>query len=195
MPTLYSRAYARTSCPTFAHVALPCSRYCPIVSPHLGPLLLRLGRKGAQHIPVHASVVSLYQRCSSHPKPASATSGNRRATKRRVRFQRTIPDRPDRVNLQHRGWNAAAEEGSLDLGGHLAARRARTAAAFREGLDPAHYVALTRARLQTLFGEPTSRGDSHKSSFQYDVVACTPAGDVYFQVGDHKAADVLPFWE
>jgi hypothetical protein len=92
-------------------------------------------------------------------------------------------------------WNAAAEEGSLDLGGHLAARRARTAAAFREGLDPAHYVALTRARLHTLFGSPTSRGDNYKSSFLFDVVASTPAGDVYFQVGDHKAADVLIFWE
>jgi hypothetical protein len=92
-------------------------------------------------------------------------------------------------------WNAAAEEGSLDLGGHLAARRARTAAAFRDGLDPAHYVALTRARLQTLFGDPTGRGDNHKSSFQYDVIASTPVGEVYFQVGDHKAADVLLFWE
>lgn len=92
-------------------------------------------------------------------------------------------------------WNAAAEEGSLDLGGHLAARRARTAAAFREGLDPAHYVALTRARLQTLFGPPSSRGDDYKSSFQYDLVATTPAGQVYFLVGDHKAADVLIFWE
>jgi hypothetical protein len=92
-------------------------------------------------------------------------------------------------------WNAAAEEGSLDLGGHLAARRARTAAAFRAGLDPAHYVALTRARLQTLFGPPSSRGDNYKSSFQYDVVASTPAGQVYFLVGDHKASDVLIFWE
>jgi hypothetical protein len=92
-------------------------------------------------------------------------------------------------------WNAAAEEGSLDLGGHLAARRARTAAAFREGLDPAHYVALTRARLQTLFGPPSSRGDDYKSSFQYDLVATTPAGRVYFLVGDHKASDVLIFWE
>jgi hypothetical protein len=92
-------------------------------------------------------------------------------------------------------WNAAAEEGSLDLGGHLAARRARTAAAFRDGLDPAHYVALTRARLETLFGRPTSRGDDYKSSFQYDLVATTPAGQVYFLVGDHKASDVLIFWE
>jgi hypothetical protein len=92
-------------------------------------------------------------------------------------------------------WNAAAEEGSLDLGGHLAARRARTAAAFREGLDPAHYVALTRARLQTLFGPPSSRGDNYKSSFQYDLVASTSAGRVYFLVGDHKASDVLIFWE
>jgi hypothetical protein len=92
-------------------------------------------------------------------------------------------------------WNAAAEEGSLDLSGHLAARRARTAAAFRDGLDPAHYVALTRARLQTLFGQPTSRGDNYKSSFHYDVVATTPAGQVYFLVGDHKASDVLIFWE
>jgi hypothetical protein len=92
-------------------------------------------------------------------------------------------------------WNAAAEEGSLDLGGHLAARRARTAAAFREGLDPAHYVALTRARLETLFGQPTSRGDNYKSSFQYDLVATTPVGQVYLLVGDHKASDVLLFWE
>jgi hypothetical protein len=92
-------------------------------------------------------------------------------------------------------WNAAAEEGSLDLGGHLAARRARTAAAFREGLDPAQYVALTRARLQTLFGPPSSRGDNYKSSFQYELAASTPAGQVYFLVGDHKAADVLIFWE
>jgi hypothetical protein len=92
-------------------------------------------------------------------------------------------------------WNAAAEEGSLDLGGHLAARRARTAAAFRDGLDPAHYVALTRARLQTLFGAPSSRGDNYKSSFQYDLLASTPAGQVYFVVGDHKASDVLIFWE
>jgi hypothetical protein len=92
-------------------------------------------------------------------------------------------------------WNAAAEHGSLDLGAHLAARRARTAAAFRDGFDPAHYVALTRARLQTLFGRPTSRGDDYKSSFQYDVVATTPAGPVYFLVGDHKASDVLIFWE
>ena len=92
-------------------------------------------------------------------------------------------------------WNAAAEEGSLDLGGHLAARRARTAAAFREGLDPAHYVALTRARLQTLFGSPDGRGDDYKSSLQYDVLATTPAGDVYFLVSDHKASDVLIFWE
>jgi hypothetical protein len=92
-------------------------------------------------------------------------------------------------------WNAAAEEGSLDLSGHLAARRARTAAAFRDGLDPAHYVALTRARLQTLFGQPTSRGDNYKSSFQYDVVATTPAGQVFFLIGDHKASDVLIFWE
>jgi hypothetical protein len=92
-------------------------------------------------------------------------------------------------------WNAAAEEGSLDLGAHLAARRARAAAAFRDGFDPAHYVALTRARLQTLFGRPSSRGDDHKSSFQYDLVATTPAGRVYFLVGDHKASDVLLFWE
>ena len=92
-------------------------------------------------------------------------------------------------------WNAAAEEGSLDLGAHLAARRARAAAAFRDGFDPAHYVALTRARLQTLFGNPSSRGDNHKSSFQYDLVATTPAGQVYFLVGDHKASDVLIFWE
>ena len=92
-------------------------------------------------------------------------------------------------------WNAAAEEGSLDLGGHLAARRARTAAAFRDGLDPAHYVALTRARLQTLFGPPASRGDDHKSSFQYEIAATTTAGPVYFLVGDHKASDVLIFWE
>src|SRR5688572_21398856 len=92
-------------------------------------------------------------------------------------------------------WNAAAEEGSLDLGGHLAARRARTAAAFRDGLDPAHYVALTRARLRTLFGAPSSRGDNYKSSFQYDLLATTAAGQVYFVVGDHKASDVLIFWE
>jgi hypothetical protein len=92
-------------------------------------------------------------------------------------------------------WNAAAEEGSLDLGGHLAARRARTAAAFKDGLDPAHYVALTRARLETLFGAPASRGDNYKSSFQYELVAHTPAGQVYFLVGDHKASDVLIFWE
>ncbi len=38
-------------------------------------------------------------------------------------------------------WNAAAEEGSLDLGAHLAARRARTAAAFRDGRE-------TRTRLR-----------------------------------------------
>ncbi len=98
-------------------------------------------------------------------------------------------------NANVAAWNAAAEEGSLDLGGHLAARRARTAAAFRDGLDPAHYVALTRGRLETLFGSPTSRGDNYKSSFQYDMVASTEAGDVYFVVGDHKAADVLIFWE
>ncbi len=113
-----------------------------------------------------------------------------------VRFERTPS--PIAQIVEHASiaaWNAAAEEGSLDLGGHLAARRARTAAAFRDGLDPAHYVALTRAKLQTLFGDPTSRGDNHKSSFHYDVVASTPAGDVYFQVGDHKAADVLLFWE
>src|SRR3712207_2615120 len=92
-------------------------------------------------------------------------------------------------------WNAAAEHGSLDLGSHLAARRARVAAAFRDGFDPAHHVALTRARLQTVFGAPDSRGDDYKSSFQYDLVASTPAGEVYFVVGDHKAADVLIFWE
>jgi hypothetical protein len=98
-------------------------------------------------------------------------------------------------NASIAAWNAAAEQGSLDLGGHLAARRARSAAAFRDGLDPAHYVALARGRLQTLFGDPASRGDNHKSSFHYEIVASTPAGDVYFQVGDHKAADVLLFWE
>ncbi len=92
-------------------------------------------------------------------------------------------------------WNAAAEHGSLDLGAHLAARRARAATAFREGFDPAHYVALTRARLQTLFGSPSGRGDDYKSSFQYDVVATTADGPVYFLVGDHKASDVLIFWE
>jgi hypothetical protein len=113
-----------------------------------------------------------------------------------VRFERALSPIAQIVeNASIAAWNAAAEEGSLDLGGHLAARRARTAAAFRDGLDPAHYVALTRARLQTLFGDPTSRGDNHKSSFHYDVVASTSAGDVYFQVGDHKAADVLLFWE
>ena len=113
-----------------------------------------------------------------------------------VRFERTPSPIAQIVeNASIAAWNAAAEEGSLDLGGHLAARRARTAAAFRDGLDPAHYVALTRAKLQKLFGDPTSRGDNHKSSFHYDVVASTPAGDVYFQVGDHKAADVLLFWE
>jgi hypothetical protein len=113
-----------------------------------------------------------------------------------VRFERTPSPIAQIVeNASVAAWNAAAEEGSLDLGGHLAARRARTAAAFRDGLDPAHYVALTRARLQTLFGDPTSRGDSHKSSFLYDVVASTPVGNVYFQVGDYKAADVLLFWE
>jgi hypothetical protein len=113
-----------------------------------------------------------------------------------VRFER--PPAPIAQIVEHpavAAWNAAAEEGSLDLGGHLAARRARTAAAFRDGLDPAHYVALTRARLQTLFGQPTSRGDNYKSSFQYDLVATTPAGQVYFLVGDHKASDVLIFWE
>jgi hypothetical protein len=113
-----------------------------------------------------------------------------------VRFER--PPTPVLEIVQQptiAAWNAAAEEGSLDLGGHLAARRARTAAAFREGLDPAHYVALTRARLQTLFGRPNSRGDDYKSSFHYDVVADTPAGQVYFLVGDHKASDVLIFWE
>jgi hypothetical protein len=113
-----------------------------------------------------------------------------------VRFER--PSTPILEIVQQptiAAWNAAAEEGSLDLGGHLAARRARTAAAFREGLDPAHYVALTRARLQTLFGRPNSRGDDYKSSFHYDVVADTPAGQVYFLVGDHKASDVLIFWE
>lgn len=113
-----------------------------------------------------------------------------------VRFERPPSSIAEIVeNASIAAWNAAAEEGSLDLGGHLAARRARTAAAFRDGLDPAHYVALTRARLQTLFGEPASRGDNHKSSFHYDVVASTAAGDVYFRVGDHKAADVLLFWE
>jgi hypothetical protein len=98
-------------------------------------------------------------------------------------------------NASVAAWNAAAEHGSLDLGGHLAARRARSAAAFREGLDPAHYVALTRARLQTLFGRPSGRGDNYKSSFQYDLVASTPGGQVYFVVGDHKASEVLIFWE
>ena len=98
-------------------------------------------------------------------------------------------------NANVAAWNAAAEHGSLDLGGHLAARRARTAAAFRDGLDPAHYVALTRARLQTLFGRPTGRGDDYKSSFQYDLTASTPGGQVYFLVGDHKASEVLIFWE
>lgn len=113
-----------------------------------------------------------------------------------VRFERSAAPVLDAVeNPTVAAWNAAAEEGSLDLGGHLAARRARTAAAFRDGLDPAHYVALTRARLQTLFGPPTSRGDNYKSSFQYDLVAWTPAGRVYFIVGDHKASDVLIFWE
>lgn len=113
-----------------------------------------------------------------------------------VRFERTPSPIAQIVeNASIAAWNAAAEEGSLDLGGHLAARRARTAAAFRNGLDPAHYVALARARLQTLFGDPTGRGDNHKSSFHYEIVASTPAGDVYFQVGDHKAADVLLFWE
>jgi hypothetical protein len=113
-----------------------------------------------------------------------------------VRFER--PPSPLLQTVENpvvAAWNAAAEEGSLDLGGHLAARRARTAAAFRDGLDPAHYVALTRARLQTLFGHPTSRGDNYKSSFQYDLVATTSAGRVYFLVGDHKASDVLIFWE
>jgi hypothetical protein len=113
-----------------------------------------------------------------------------------VRFERPPAPVVEIVeNPKVAAWNAAAEEGSLDLGGHLAARRARTAAAFREGLDPAHYVALTRARLQTLFGPPSSRGDNYKSSFQYDLVASTPAGEVYFLVGDHKASDVLIFWE
>jgi hypothetical protein len=113
-----------------------------------------------------------------------------------VRFER--PPAPVLQTVEHptvAAWNAAAEEGSLDLGGHLAARRARTATAFRDGLDPAHYVALTRARLQTLFGPPSSRGDDYKSSFQYDLVASTPAGQVYFLVGDHKASEVLIFWE
>jgi hypothetical protein len=113
-----------------------------------------------------------------------------------VRFERPPSPILDVVeNPIVAAWNAAAEEGSLDLGGHLAARRARAAAAFRDGLDPAHHVALTRARLQTLFGDPAGRGDNHKTSFQYDVVASTPAGRVYFQIGDHKAADVLIFWE
>jgi hypothetical protein len=113
-----------------------------------------------------------------------------------VRFERSSAPVAQIVeNANVAAWNAAAEHGSLDLGGHLAARRARTAAAFRDGLDPAHYVALTRARLQTLFGPPTSRGDDYKSSFQYDVVASAPAGAVYFVVGDYKASDVLIFWE
>jgi hypothetical protein len=113
-----------------------------------------------------------------------------------VRFERSATPILEIVeNPAVAAWNAAAEEGSLDLGGHLAARRARTAAAFREGLDPAHYVALIRARLQTLFGNPTSRGDSYKSSFQYDLLATTPAGQVYFLAGDHKASEVLIFWE
>ena len=113
-----------------------------------------------------------------------------------VRFERPLApvlEIVERASIA--AWNAAAEHGSLDLGAHLAARRARTAAAFREGFDPAHYVALTRARLETLFGRPTSRGDDYKSSFQYDVVATTAAGPVYFLVGDHKASDVLIFWE
>jgi hypothetical protein len=113
-----------------------------------------------------------------------------------VRFERPPASLGEIVeNPTVAAWNAAAEEGSLDLGGHLAARRARTAAAFKDGLDPAHYVALTRARLQTLFGPPASRGDNYKSSFHYDLVATTPAGQVYFLVGDHKASDVLIFWE
>jgi len=113
-----------------------------------------------------------------------------------VRFERSsVPVSQIVENANLAAWNAAAEEGSLDLGGHLAARRARTAAAFRAGLDPAHYVALTRARLQTLFGHATGRGDNYKSSFQYDLVAATPFGRVFFLVGDHKASDVLIFWE
>src|SRR3712207_8009012 len=80
-------------------------------------------------------------------------------------------------------WNAAAEEGSLDLGAHLAARRARAAAAFRAGFDPAPSFALTRARLQPLFGQPSSRADDHKPSFHYDFAATTPAGRVHFFVG------------
>ncbi len=113
-----------------------------------------------------------------------------------VRFER--PSKPVLETVERptiAAWNAAAEEGSLDLGAYLAARRARAAAAFRDRFDPAHYVALTRARLQTLFGDPASRGDDHKSSFQYDLVATTPAGQVYFLAGDHKASDVLLFWE
>ena len=112
-----------------------------------------------------------------------------------VRFERCAPVLDVVENALVAAWNAAAEEGSIDLGGHLAARRARTAAAFREGLDPAHYIALTRAKLETLFGGPTSRGDNHKSSFQYDLLASTPAGLAYLVVGDHKASDVLIFWE
>ena len=113
-----------------------------------------------------------------------------------VRFERALAPVAQIVeNASIAAWNAAAEHGSLDLSGHLAARRARTAAAFRDGLDPAHYVALTRARLQTLFGRPTGRGDNYKSSFQYDLTASTPTGRVYFVVGDHKASDVLIFWE
>src|ERR687883_674237 len=113
-----------------------------------------------------------------------------------VRFERALAPVAQIVeNANIAAWNAAAEEGSLDLGAHLAARRARTAAAFRDGLDPAHYVALTRARLETLFGRPTGRGDNYKSSFQYDLIASTAAGRVYFLVGDHKASDVLIFWE
>src|SRR5687768_15668074 len=151
-------------------------------------------------MPLDAEAVPANARATRHPPPSTRTRREMRNAKIHtcagVRFER--PPAPIVQIVENpavAAWNAAAEEGSLDLGGHLAARRARTAAAFRDGLDPAHYVALTRARLQTLFGDPTSRGDNHKSSFHYDVVASTPAGDVYFQVGDHKAADVLLFWE
>lgn len=61
----------------------------------------------------------------------------------------------------------------------------------RQGWTGPLLVPAVRAKLESLFGAPTGRGDDYKMSFEYALRAETPAGIAHLAIGDWKAWGVV----
>lgn len=56
-------------------------------------------------------------------------------------------------------------------------------------------IALQRARLETLFGPPRTRGDDYKNSFSYALRFEGDGHSVLLEVADRKESSVVIYWE